>query len=72
MQPIYNLSELRNKNPVHEYCREGSNEICEIHYSSEHKLNIFIRDMGDEGLCLYTKGAPENILVRCSRIFLKG
>jgi magnesium-transporting ATPase (P-type) len=49
-----------------------------IPFSSEIKFNLFIRDMGASGesdnnnLCVYMKGAPERILVRCSKILVGG
>lgn len=49
-----------------------------IPFSSEIKFNLFIRDMaaGDDpennNLCIYMKGAPERILVRCSKILIGG
>jgi len=49
-----------------------------IPFSSEIKFNLFIRDMAksedsdNTNLCVYKKGAPERILVRCSKILIGG
>lgn len=49
-----------------------------IPFSSEIKFNLFIRDMAageesdNQNLCVYMKGAPERILVRCSKILIGG
>jgi magnesium-transporting ATPase (P-type) len=49
-----------------------------IPFSSEIKFNLFIRDMAksddssNNHLCVYMKGAPERILVRCSKILIGG
>jgi len=42
-----------------------------IPFSSDIKFNAFIRNMGDH-LCIFLKGAPERVLVRCNKIMIGG
>jgi sodium/potassium-transporting ATPase subunit alpha len=70
VQPILDLTETRNKYPVHSYNDNGKDVECFIPFSSQIKFNSFIRDMkADEGnLRIYLKGAPERVVERCNKI----
>jgi len=73
------LNETRANFPTH-ICKDaaGKESECLIPFSSEIKFNLFIRDMTKSGekdndnLCVIMKGAPERILVRCSKILVGG
>jgi sodium/potassium-transporting ATPase subunit alpha len=72
-QAVMDLEETRGKFKTFSYQSETGKPIeCLIPFSSDIKFNLFIRDMGDEGLCVFMKGAPERILTRCSRILVEG
>jgi sodium/potassium-transporting ATPase subunit alpha len=81
-QPLMDLNDTRSENPVYSYKTSTGKSIdAIIPFSSDIKFNAFIRDMApkvqnptniDEGLCLFLKGAPERILVRCSKILIGG
>jgi magnesium-transporting ATPase (P-type) len=52
-----------------------------IPFSSEIKFNLIIRDMNtaarqaetyEESSCVFIKGAPEKVLVRCNKILVEG
>lgn len=52
-----------------------------IPFNSEHKFNLFIRDMNhsernpqnnEDNLMVVLKGAPERVLRRCNKIFIDG
>jgi len=78
-QGVMDLNETRGKFPTH-VARDanGKESECLIPFSSEIKFNLFIRDMAqsedadNKHLCVYMKGAPERILVRCSKILVGG
>jgi sodium/potassium-transporting ATPase subunit alpha len=78
-QGVMDLNETRTKFPTH-ICKDakGKENECLIPFSSDIKFNAFIRDMsksgvsGEDGLCIFLKGAPERILVRCSKILIGG
>ena len=78
-QGVMDLNETRSKFPTH-VCKDagGKESECLIPFSSEIKFNLFIRDMAksdekdNNNLCVYMKGAPERILVRCSKILVGG
>jgi len=73
------LNETRGNFPTH-VCKDGNGKDTEvlIPFSSEIKFNLFVRNMSkndesdNNNLCVYMKGAPERILVRCSKILIKG
>jgi sodium/potassium-transporting ATPase subunit alpha len=78
-QGVMDLNETRTKFPTHTYKNDAGKDIeCLIPFSSEIKFNLFIRNMekgdeaGNKDLCIYMKGAPERILVRCSKILIGG
>lgn len=72
-QAIMDLDETRSSNATYTYASETGKQIeCLIPFSSDIKFNLFIRDMKDEGLCVFMKGAPERILTRCSKILVDG
>jgi Ca2+-transporting ATPase len=50
---------------------EKHRRIGEVPFSSERKKMTILNDSG-EGICAYSKGAPEVILVSCTKIFLRG
>jgi magnesium-transporting ATPase (P-type) len=72
------LNETRGNFPTHVATIGGKQTECLIPFSSEIKFNLFIRDMAkntesdNNNLCVYMKGAPERILVRCSKILVNG
>jgi magnesium-transporting ATPase (P-type) len=78
-QGVMDLNDTRSKFPTH-VCKDdkGKESECLIPFSSEIKFNLFVRDMGasdesdNQNLCVYMKGAPERILVRCSKILIGG
>jgi len=73
-QGVMDLNETRGKFPTH-VCKDaaGKESECLIPFSSEIKFNLFVRDLGaGDDLCVYMKGAPERILVRCSKILIGG
>jgi len=73
------LNDTRGNYQTH-ICNDakGKETECLIPFSSEIKFNLFIRDMAksddstNNNLCVYIKGAPERILVRCSKILIGG
>lgn len=69
------LNDTRAKYPTH-VCKDakGRDNECMIPFSSDIKFNLFIRDMKADGenMRVYMKGAPERILVRCSKILMNG
>jgi sodium/potassium-transporting ATPase subunit alpha len=78
-QGVMDLDATRGSLPTHVCRTDGKETECLIPFSSEIKFNLFIRDManntedsGNKDLCIYMKGAPERILVRCSRILIGG
>jgi len=78
-QGIMDLNETREKYPTH-VCKDakGKENVCLIPFSSDIKFNAFIRDTskcpiaGQDNLTIFMKGAPERILVRCSKILIQG
>jgi len=78
-QGVMDLNDTRNKFPTH-ICKDakGKENVCLIPFSSDIKFNAFIRDTsksnepGNDNLTIYMKGAPERILVRCSKILIQG
>jgi sodium/potassium-transporting ATPase subunit alpha len=78
-QGVMDLNDTRGNYPTH-VARDASGKEteCLIPFSSEIKFNLFIRDMAksddssNNHLCVYMKGAPERILVRCSKILIGG
>jgi len=78
-QGVMDLNDTRGKFSTH-ICKDanGKESECLIPFSSEIKFNLFIRDMstsgeaGNDNLTVYMKGAPERILVRCSKILIGG
>lgn len=78
-QGVMDLNETRATFPTH-VCKDakGKENECMIPFSSDIKFNAFIRDMsksgvsGEDNLCIFLKGAPERILVRCSKILIGG
>jgi sodium/potassium-transporting ATPase subunit alpha len=73
------LDKTRASFPTHNSKDDkGKENACLIPFSSEIKFNLFIRDMAtsdeadNNNLCVYMKGAPERILVRCSKILING
>jgi len=78
-QGVMDLNDTRGKFPTHIYRDDKNKEIQTlIPFSSEIKFNLFIRDMSknedssNNNLCVYMKGAPERILVRCTKILING
>jgi len=81
-QPIMDLDATRTKVPTYKYQTETGKEVeCLIPFSSDIKFNAFIRDLNpavrqatsaDDNLCIFMKGAPERILVRCNKILING
>jgi len=72
-QAIMDLDETRTKFNTVKYTNSAGKQIdALIPFSSDIKFNLFIRDMGEEGHCIYMKGAPERILTRCSKILVNG
>ena len=83
-QALYDLEDQRKKYPIHSYQEEGSKDKtteCYIPFNSEHKFNLFIRDMNpndraptsaEDNLMVVLKGAPERVLRRCSNIYIDG
>ena len=54
---------------------------CYIPFNSEHKFNLFIRDLersdknpssAEQNLMVVLKGAPERVLKRCTNIYVDG
>ena len=52
-----------------------------IPFSSEIKFNLIIRDMNTklrqadvpaDNICVYIKGAPDKVLLRCSKVLVRG
>jgi sodium/potassium-transporting ATPase subunit alpha len=78
-QGVMDLDETRGKFPTH-ICKDskGKEAECLIPFSSDIKFNLFIRNMTscddpkNNNLTVYMKGAPERILVRCSKILVGG
>lgn len=81
-QNMFDLDEERKKYPIHSYYEDENKKIeCLILFNSEHKFNLFIRDMNnkikdpqsvDDNLMIVLKGAPERILRRCNKILIDG
>jgi sodium/potassium-transporting ATPase subunit alpha len=78
-QGVMDLNETRGKLKTHvAKDANGKETECLIPFSSEIKFNLFIRNMAEsedadnKHLCVYMKGAPERILVRCSKILVGG
>jgi len=77
-QGVMDLNETRSTFPTHVFNTAGKETECLIPFSSEIKFNLFIRDMAksddssNTNLCVYMKGAPERILVRCSKMLVNG
>jgi sodium/potassium-transporting ATPase subunit alpha len=80
-QPVNDLTEVRNKYPVHSYnFRDETGEVtnvdCEIPFNSFKKYNLMIRDMSADkdknNFMLIMKGAPERIWGRCDKILVNG
>jgi len=78
-QGVMDLNKTRGNFPTHNYNDAKGKEIeYLIPFSSEIKFNLFIRNMNNntesdnQNLCIYMKGAPERILVRCSKILING
>jgi sodium/potassium-transporting ATPase subunit alpha len=73
-QPLMDLNKTREECPVFKYKTSSGKEVeAIIPFSSDIKFNAFIRDMGPkEGRCVFMKGAPERILVRCNKILVEG
>ena len=71
-QAIYDLDQHRSKYPTHKYLNADKEVECLIPFSSDIKFNCFIRDMKDDGLSIFLKGAPERVLKRCSKILVNG
>jgi sodium/potassium-transporting ATPase subunit alpha len=78
-QSVMDLNETRGSFPTHKYQDSKGKDIeCLIPFSSEIKFNLFVRNMennkeaDNNNLCVYMKGAPERILVRCSKILIGG
>jgi len=76
-QGVFDLDETRGKFPTHVSTdAKGKANECMIPFSSDIKFNLFVRDMqkseeaGNQNLTVYMKGAPERILVRCSKILI--
>lgn len=71
-QPLMDLDKTRAANDVQKYKTATGKEIASIiPFSSEIKFNAFVRDVGDN-LCIFLKGAPERVLVRCNKIMING
>ena len=78
-QGVMDLNATRQQFPTH-VSKDAAGKESEvlIPFSSEIKFNLFVRDMATSGeadnnnLCVYMKGAPERILVRCSKILING
>lgn len=71
-QPLMDLNETRAANDVFKFKTATGKEVdAIIPFSSDIKFNAFVRDMGPN-LCLFLKGAPERVLVRCNKILING
>ena len=75
------IEEERDSYPIHNYQDNDKPIECYIPFNSEHKFNLFIRDLNksernpvsaDNNLMLVMKGAPERVLKRCSKIIIDG
>jgi sodium/potassium-transporting ATPase subunit alpha len=62
---------LRKKFPVY---RDEHGHEAAIPFSSDIKFNLMVRNMEAEGgnLCVFLKGAPERVVVRCATILMDG
>ena len=74
------IDDIRAEFPI-VYTGDGSDKKgAEIPFSSDIKFNMIIRDSNtkirepenkEDNICVYTKGAPEKVLVRCTKIRVK-
>ena len=82
-QKLFELEDERDKYPIFRYFDNETNQPieCQIPFNSEHKFNLFIRDMDqnnknpghrDQGLMVVLKGAPERVLKRCTSVYVDG
>jgi len=72
-QPLMDLQKTRDANPVFQFTTKTGKKVDSIiPFSSDIKFNAFIRDLGNDGLCIFLKGAPERVLVRCNKIMING
>ena len=81
IQPIKDLSDIRNLYPIHSYKIKDENgeEVSvnwEIPFNSFKKYNLIVRDLSadksDNSFMLIMKGAPERIWNRWSKILIDG
>jgi magnesium-transporting ATPase (P-type) len=75
------LEDTRAEYPIFNFDKHGKKVDAKIPFSSEHKFNLFVRDMNkrnahpssaSENLVVLMKGAPERIINRCSKILVNG
>lgn len=68
------LDEIRKNYPI---LKNNEDEAIMIPFSSEIKFNMIVRDMNPsvkepkhekDNIAIFLKGAPEKVLVRCSKI----
>jgi sodium/potassium-transporting ATPase subunit alpha len=80
-QLIMDLEETRGKHPIFSFDKAGKKVDAKIPFSSEHKFNLFIRDLNkvehhpasaNDNLVVVMKGAPEKIINRCGKILING
>jgi len=72
-QAIEDLDEIRTKFSTVQFTNDqGKKQEAKIDFSSDIKFNLFIRNLGEEGTCVFMKGAPERVITRCSRIMVEG
>lgn len=78
--PTGGIEKYRNDHPIHKNAK-SSMEDLKIDFSSDIKFNLLIRDMNPEekapksiedNICIYLKGAPDRVLLRCNRILVDG
>ena len=55
-----------------EYADAKWPRVCELPFDSERKLMSTLNDKGEKGQILYTKGALDNLLPRCTKILDEG
>lgn len=67
------LDEIRERYPVVRTLIDGDDQDCEIKFNSSIKFNMMIRSDAYDGAnkTVYLKGAPEKVLLRCSKILVK-
>ena len=75
------IVDIRNRFPIINTGDGSDKKEAQIPFSSDIKFNMINRDMNTEirdpenfedNITVYTKGAPEKVLVRCTKIRVKG